>query len=475
MKKYNDKEVNRLLAAADDLLADIQLYETPEEEQRRKEREEELRRQEETRQAEELLRQTEKLKKQAEELPRQEETRQAEELSGQEETRQMKEFRKREDYQPVKELQEQEKKNQPEEIQPEEAAQSSEPEEEPAIDQAETVPLQEESEPQIDIHQLEALGEEEALRRLEEIRRQEAIRQQEEARQLKRMRWRELNGQGETSELPEGTDSIEPVQSEEDEQSKTEQIRVEPIEVETPTVSGQQDFDESVEMRLQKEEEHLAASERIKQPDRPWLNMLFIVISMIYLELLTHFGIYQGITTTVVYPILFAAGVGCVITIAASFLPGRWNALIVCTILILGSLYCDLQLLYHAVEGTFLRLAGLPAEISLMFRSGEALLHGLMEMLPFLLFMFLPVLLWAFVGRDWIHFERSTWLKRLFSLVLGCILVVVSILCLDLHGYEANSPYVCMYRFDSDTLLEPTGEQLGMTALTTLEILEFMK
>ena len=40
MKNYNDKEINRLLAEADDLLSNIQLYETPEEEQERKLKEE---------------------------------------------------------------------------------------------------------------------------------------------------------------------------------------------------------------------------------------------------------------------------------------------------------------------------------------------------------------------------------------------------------------------------------------------------
>ena len=472
MKNYSDKEVNRLLAAADDLLADIQLYETPEEEQRRKQKEEEIRKQEE--------------------LQKQEEARQTEEFQVQKED------------------------DSSTDIQPEPAEQTT-------ADAEETIQPLEEMELPIDIHQIEALGEEEALRRLEEIQRQEAIRMQEEARRLKRMRWRELNGQQETMDEPLPVESQEeiqeqeeipvPEQTEEDSRTRMGQLWEEYTRSreEAQEISGYQESEQEEPVSQQSEEtqqqvpayresdeadqeapayqqsekaglwpekrqepESSSDFARIKQPGRMWVNTLFVVISMIYLELLTHFGIYQNMGTTVVYPVLFAAGLGCMVTVIASFLPERWNTMMVYAVLILGSLYCDLQLLYHAVSGTFLKLTGFPAGIRLLAQSGDALLQGFAEVVPFLAFMFLPVLLWTFVGREWIRFERSIWFKRLPVVCLGCILAVVNILCLDLHGYEAGSPYVCVYHFDSDTLFESAGEQLGMTAMTILELLELV-
>ena len=62
MRNYNDKELNRILTEADQLLSDIQLYETPEEERERKQREE-VRRQAE----EEARKQAEQQRKEAEE------------------------------------------------------------------------------------------------------------------------------------------------------------------------------------------------------------------------------------------------------------------------------------------------------------------------------------------------------------------------------------------------------------------------
>lgn len=509
MKKYNDKEVNRLLAAADDLLANIQLYETPEEEQKRKEKEEELRKQEERKKREELR---ERSTGKTENQPEKEESKQTEDQP-EVEVQKQKEDQSEEDVQ--KQTANHPKENVPKQMkaQPEELSQQikdqqkeelpPELEGQPDEEMTEEQSLQEEGEQQIDLHQLEMLGEEEAIQRLEAIRRQEAVRQQEEARQLKRMRWMELNGQAETQGIQEeasGSSRVELLtedrqpegenQETPENQKEKKPAASDPYKEESRARINQQ-WEEFTRLREEPEpseegnqksaertEEESISSidfEQTKQPDRPWLNLVFIVASMIYLELLTHVGIYQSINTTIIYPILFAAGLGCIITVLASFLPRHWNAIIVCTILILGSLYCDLQLLYHTLEGRFVKLSGLPAALGRMVQDRGSLGQGIMEALPFLLFMFLPILFWIFVGRDWIRLEPGTWLKRLLIFVFGCILTVVSILCLDLHGYEENAPYVCAYRFDSDILLEPAGEQLGMTAMTILELLELMK
>lgn len=467
MKKYSDKEVNRLLAAADDLLADIQLYETPEEEQRRKQKEE-LRKQEEAIQHQT---ETEFQPKAADQTgtgtktvqPKTTEDYQPEAVNQTGTGTETVQPKTTGDYQP-------EEVNQTETgteaVQPEAADQTE-------MEMSEEICSQEEVEQQVELRELVKLEEAEALRRLEEIRRQEAIRQQEEARQLKRMRWRELNGQIDTSESQEerkGEKAAEPEESSpEKSESVPEERQADPL-----YLKQEKEQQEPPVSQLSEEAQQERGSDygRMKQPNRMWVNVLFVVISMIYLELLTHFGICHNMGTTVVYPVLFAAGLGCIVTVIASFLPGRWNTIIVCAVLILGGLYCDLQLLSHAVAGTFLTLTGLPAGIRFLAQDGDALLQGFTEVLPFQIFMFLPVLLWVFVGREWIRFERSTWFNRLLAVSLGCILVVISILCLDLHGYDAASPYVCAYRFDSDTLLEPAGEQLGMAAMTVLELLE---
>ena len=202
---------------------------------------------------------------------------------------------------------------------------------------------------------------------------------------------------------------------------------------------------------------------------------LFSILCFMYMEVITHLSIYGSMDTKIVYPLLFAAGIGCLAAVVSSFFSKRWNTVLFCILLILCSLYCDLQILCHAVSGAFLSLTDIPAGIQMLSRQGEGVLPGMTVVLPGLVLMFLPLLLWAVVGRKWICFEQSCWWNRLLVTAAGIIVVIVGILCLDLHGYEAGSPYVCFYHFDSETQLEETGRQLGVTAVTGLELLEWFQ
>lgn len=232
---------------------------------------------------------------------------------------------------------------------------------------------------------------------------------------------------------------------------------------------------DDLEMERQQEQEY-AAKESIpvlvKKEDSLFGCSLFSIGCFLYMEVILHLSIYHSIDTTIVYPLLFAAGIGCMAAAVSSFLPKRWNTVLFCVLLLVCSLYCDLQIVYHIASGAFLLLTDIPAGISMLLRQGETVLPGMTVALPWLVLMFLPLLLWAAAGRKWIRFEQSRGWSRLLLTTAGILVVVIGILCLDLHGYELDSPYVCFYHFDSETQMEETGRQLGITAMTGLELLE---
>ena len=242
--------------------------------------------------------------------------------------------------------------------------------------------------------------------------------------------------------------------------------------------SSEQEEQSAVAVALEQEDElaDVEAIEREGQEENALFGCsLFSILCFMYMEVITHLSIYGSMDTKIVYPLLFAAGIGCLAAVVSSFFSKRWNAALFCILLILCSLYCDLQILYHAVSGAFLSLTDIPVGIQMLSRQGEGVLSGMTAVLPGLVLMFLPLLLWAVVGRKWIRFEQSRWWIRLLVTAAGIIVVIVGILCLDLHGYEAGSPYVCFYHFDSETQLEETGRQLGVTAVTGLELLEWFQ
>lgn len=335
MKNYNDKEINRLLAEADDLLSGIQLYETPEEEQERKKKEE-LQRQEE-------------LRKQQEEMQRQEEMKQQEELQRQ------------------KELQQQ-----------------------------------------------------------EELQRQEELQQQEE--------WK----------------LHEELQQEEDSELQDEFLVQEP----------QEEEEEQQEIQLQ--ERHL-----------PIFGVLFMILSFVFMELITHLSLYRSVDTTFLYPVLFVAGMGCVTAIVVSLFNKRVNTILAILIMLLYGGYCDLQILYHAAFGNFLRLADMRDGVWMLIHDRDIVLSATETVLPWLVLMVLPIILWAVLGRKVICFERGNWLNRLIIAFAGIICVILGVLMLNIHGYEIGSPYVCFYHFDSLGNLEASGQQLGMLGTLVLECVEW--
>lgn len=336
MKNYNDNDIDRLLAEADDLLASIQLYETPEEELARKQKEEE---------------------KRLEELRRQEEIQKQEEERRREEERQQEEYRKQE-------------------IQQQEV-------------QQEEIPQQ------------------------KETREPEEVQQQEEKQQA--------------------------------EKQQTEKHR-------------------QGNVLRQKEHRQL-----------PVVGLIFLVLSIVFMEAVTHLSLYRNWDMTAIYPILFAVGLGSVVAIVTSFFGKRVNTVLAALTLFVYGCYCDVQILYHAAYENYMRLANVRDGIWLLLNDRTTVLNAAEHILPWLVLMFLPLILWAVLGRKVIQFEKGTWLNRIILLFAGLIAVILGVLLLDIPGYELGSPYVCFYHFDSLGNLEATGKQLGMFMMKILELLELLR
>lgn len=366
MKQFRDREYNRLMNNADDLLSNLTVYETPAEEEARKQ--------------EEAVR-----------------------LKAEEEKR----------------MQEQ------------------------TLMEAETMEQEDEPEEAKDVEQKPKLTEAEALEQEDELAGMETVeRELEEAETLVR------------------------------------EIQLKEAELMKPEWKEQAAIADDLEMEWQQGQEFSTEETTLtfmKREDSLFVCSLFSILCFMYMEVITHLGIYGSIDTKIVYPLLFAAGIGCMAAVVSSFFSKRWNTVLFCVLLILCNLYCDLQMIYHSVWGAFLSLTDIPAGIQMLSQQGKTVIPGMTVVLPWLVLMFLPILLWAVAGRKWVRFEQSRWWSRLLMTAAGIIVVTIGILCLDLHGYEADSPYVCFYHFDSEAQLEETGRQLGITASAGLELLEWFR
>ncbi len=418
MRNYSDKDLNRILNEADELLANIQLYETPEEEAARKEREEQER-------LEELKRRQEEEQKRLEELLR----RQEEERRLEEEKRQQEEQLLREELQRQQE-------------QTTEYA-------EPVAGYAEPAGNDEQPEKAI-------FGEESGVAEDDRWSAFLAERQEEDDYQAKKkaekaeQKREKKKGKQKQKERSRKQDKAEAKQKKQKKQECRKQPETEAAE-EAKEVSNRNTQEKPV--------------------GQLWICGIFAAVCYAFMEALTHIAIYRSVDSTLLYPILFAAGVGCVLAMLCSFFGKKGNTIGYLVVTVLMGAYYDLQIIYHGVTSSFLHITQLRESLWVLKLNQAMTLHEIKQVLPWLVIMFVPLLLWALIGRHWIRFEKGGWFQRLVLLFAGIILAAVAVLTLDIHGYDAGSPYVTFYHYDSMTMLEQAGKQLGVLVTTVLELL----
>ncbi len=418
MRNYSDKDLNRILNEADELLANIQLYETPEEEAARKEREEQER-------LEELKRRQEEEQKHLEELLR----RQEEERRLEEEKRQQEEQLLREELQRQQE-------------QTTEYA-------EPVAGYAEPAGNDEQPEKAI-FGEESGVAEDDRWSAFLAERQEEddyQVKKKAEKAEQKREKKKEKQKQKERSRKQ---DKAEAKQKKQKKQERRKQPETEAAE-EAKEVSNRNTQEKPV--------------------GQLWICGIFAAVCYAFMEALTHIAIYRSVDSTLLYPILFAAGVGCVLAMLCSFFGKKGNTIGYLVITVLMGAYYDLQIIYHGVTSSFLHITQLRESLWVLKLNQAMTLHEIKQVLPWLVIMFVPLLLWALIGRHWIRFEKGGWFQRLVLLFAGIILAAVAVLTLDIHGYDAGSPYVTFYHYDSMTMLEQAGKQLGVLVTTVLELL----
>ena len=418
MRNYSDKDLNRILNEADELLANIQLYETPEEEAARKEREEQE-------QLEELKRRQEEEQKRLEELLR----RQEEERRLEEEKRQQEEQLLREELQRQQE-------------QTTEYA-------EPVAGYAEPAGNDEQPEKAI-FGEESGVAEDDRWSAFLAERQEEddyQVKKKAEKAEQKREKKKEKQKQKERSRKQ---DKAEAKQKKQKKQERRKQPETEAAE-EAKEVSNRNTQEKPV--------------------GQLWICGIFAAVCYAFMEALTHIAIYRSVDSTLLYPILFAAGVGCVLAMLCSFFGKKGNTIGYLVVTVLMGAYYDLQIIYHGVTSSFLHITQLRESLWVLKLNQAMTLHEIKQVLPWLVIMFVPLLLWALIGRHWIRFEKGGWFQRLVLLFAGIILAAVAVLTLDIHGYDAGSPYVTFYHYDSMTMLEQAGKQLGVLVTTVLELL----
>lgn len=433
MRNYKDNDLNRIMEQADSLLADIQLYETPQEEQARKKAEQEqARKKAEQEQAQRALAEAEATKQET-----------------------------------IK----------PETQEPEIPEMKMPEPEVTAAQIAEAKILPESEVPEAEVTEAETKVETETWQANEHTMKNRwdaflAAGQEtdEEAETKKKHSSRKRKSK--TVMQTEEPIAFEPImQTEESKEASIEETVEKPIDFE-PVMQKQELTEEPIEEPIEKPIDSKEVIHTKHSGSCSMRTMLFSMLSFVFMEVAVRFGSYHSISSTILYPILFAAAAGCLVAFLASLFPKRINTILYALVLVICGCYGDVQIIHHEMYGEFLPLASFGQGIMEIFRNKQVFLATAGSYVSWLVVMFLPLILWIAVLRNKISFEPESWYQRLILVFSAVMLGILGVLTLDIHGYEEQAPYVTFYHFDSQTRLEAAGKDLGLTATTVLELVE---
>ncbi len=413
---YHDKELNRLLAEADELLSDVNLnlYETPAEEQARKQAEaaEAARKQAEEDRKRAAAEAAERARQQAEEAARQ-----AEEAARQ------------------------------------------------AAAEAEAQACQQAAEA---ARQAAAEAEAQARQQAEEAARQAAVEAEAQARQQAEEAAKCAEAEAEAVRWQAAVNAAEAArqQAEEAAHRQTEPVEEESaaeVTEEEPTVTEpeQAEVDNKRRMNVLR--------------DSVWGTVCYAALTMIYMEVILHLAVYDTMDTNVFQSAAFAAAAGCIITLAVSWLPEKVNHIVCMILLILGCGWFDFQIISHSWNESYALLnmdIGYPLQV---LKNIVPALESTGADMVWMVLMFVPVILFGIFGRKLLPLRRAGWMNRVLMGLAGILLAVMGFLCIEAHGVGEGTPYETVRRFEANVDQEQAVEQMGITGTVLLEGMEVFR
>ena len=422
---YHDKELNRLLAEADELLSDVNLnlYETPAEEQARKQAEA-----------------AEAARKQAEE----DRKRAAAEAA--ERARRQKEAAAR---QVAAEAEAQARR------QAEEAARQ-------AAAEAETQARRQEEEA---ARQAAAEAEAQARRQEEEAARQAAAEAEAQARRQAAEAAKRAEAEAEAVRRQVAVEAAEAARRQAE---KAVHKQAEPVEEVSEAAEEETAVAEPVSEQTEDDKKRKVNVLR----DSVWGTVCYAALTMIYMEVILHFAVYRTMDTNVFQSAAFAAAAGCIIVLAVSWLPEKVNHIVCMILLILGCGWFDFQIISHSWNESYALLSmdiGYPLQV---LKNVIPALQSIGADMVWMVLMFAPVILFGIFGRKLLPLHRAGWMNRVLMGLAGILLAVVGFLCIEAHGVGEGTPYETVRRFDANVDQEQAVEQMGITGTVLLEGME---
>lgn len=195
----------------------------------------------------------------------------------------------------------------------------------------------------------------------------------------------------------------------------------------------------------------------------------FWMFALLFWEILLQSAVFGGITGKFAYAVGFTAVYALAIAMVLSFLPGNGNFVLGLVLNLVLTLLYGSQVVYRFIFGTLYSVA-------LMEQGGQAMtsfwretLSTMLERLPWLLALLLPLIAWILLRRFGRNlFGKSGWLCRGLMLLLGLLIFLGTERALEWKGTELFSDY--SYYHSSTIATSQQAQRFGLLTTFRLEL-----
>lgn len=199
--------------------------------------------------------------------------------------------------------------------------------------------------------------------------------------------------------------------------------------------------------------------------------MLFIIGTIIYLEVVAHCLIFQNLDITIICPILFAIPFGTLI----GFITGLFSPIINKILLwIFTGIIClifSLQLIYHYVFKVFFSFQSLGMAGDAVTNFGSDIVVAIKANIVGLLLLVLPLIVLAIISKYFFEFTKRGLKLQVIMVGATAIFHTVAVVALLLFGRGDYTPYDL---YHNSKVQDLCGKELGITTMTRIDISRLM-
>lgn len=202
-------------------------------------------------------------------------------------------------------------------------------------------------------------------------------------------------------------------------------------------------------------------------------RMAIVPAALIWCELIFHFFVFQNISGNLIFPVLFAAAFGLLLSVLLSVFPKKGNKAAAIVLTVLAAVWYSTQTVYEHIFKAFLSVN------SIKENGADAVGEFYMQALKGIVSQLLPIFLYfvpLIVLLIWFHkkkpdMERLAWSAPAMQAGAAVFAYVLALLILRIPGKEPYTPYDLYYK---DFVMDLSMEKLGVLTSTRKDIAQVL-